>query len=117
LIPKGVSYTLIDMTNGVDLNKGIPYPESSFDYVVAIDIVGHVENSWKLLSNIKKVIKPNGLAVISIQKGEEHTRCSENDISSLFEIIGKRGYIGGKFPFMCRVPFSMASEIFYLVRG
>lgn len=114
LLPKGVDYTLIDITNGFDLNHGIPFSKK-FDYIAAMDIVGHVNEPRKLLSEIRRVLKPDGVALISIMKGIEHTPCTERDISDFFRIESKAGYIGGILPIF-RVPVAFASEVFYLVK-
>ncbi len=45
-----------------DLHQGIPFPDESFDYIVACDVVGHFEESVRdmLLAEIHRCLKPGG---------------------------------------------------------
>ena len=45
-----------------DLYQGLPFPDESFDYVVACDVVGHFEEPVRdrLLAEIHRCLKPDG---------------------------------------------------------
>lgn len=44
----------------------LPFKSSSFDYVVSNDCIEHIPNDIKALSEIHRVLKPNGIAVINV---------------------------------------------------
>jgi ubiquinone/menaquinone biosynthesis C-methylase UbiE len=43
----------------------IPFPENTFDVVVAFEVFEHLNDWRKFLSEIKRVLKPNGLVYVS----------------------------------------------------
>ena len=43
-----------------DLDVSIPFKEHVFDYVVAVEIIEHVENPWYFLREISRILKTNG---------------------------------------------------------
>ena len=53
----------IEFSTGDSLN--IPFPENTFDVVVAFEVFEHLTDWGKFLSEIKRVLKPNGLVYIS----------------------------------------------------
>lgn len=44
----------------------IPFAENSFGLILATDIIEHVEDDQKALSEITRVLKPGGTAIISV---------------------------------------------------
>lgn len=48
-----------------DIRK-IPYPKNSFDLIVSIGTVEHFPDSLKALKEMKRVLKPSGVAMISV---------------------------------------------------
>lgn len=48
-----------------DIRK-IPYPKNSFDLIISIGTVEHFPDSIKALKEMKKVLKPGGVAMISV---------------------------------------------------
>ncbi len=54
----------------VDLNRA-PFPAEtgSLDVVVALEIIEHLENPWFFASECRRVLKPNGLLLLSMPWG------------------------------------------------
>jgi methionine biosynthesis protein MetW len=68
-----------------DLDKGIPIKSNSFDIILSNQVIEHVCNTDLLLKEIKRILKPDGYAIIST-----------NNISSWTNIIA---LLFGKQPF------------------
>src|SRR2546423_11799354 len=80
---KGVVLTGIDLSpellsaasrNGYDNASvatltALPFPDSSFDYVVSLDVMGHVAFCDKdgVLAEIKRVLRPDGVTMHGIE--------------------------------------------------
>ena len=43
----------------------IPYPEDSFDVVILADVLEHIRNPQKLLSEVRRVVKSDGIVIAS----------------------------------------------------
>lgn len=69
-LPPAVEYTGIDLDVGphvtqvCDVEKGIPYPEKSFDTVVALDVLEHTDNIWFVFSELVRVAKLQIMVVL-----------------------------------------------------
>jgi SAM-dependent methyltransferase len=50
---------------GVDLNALLPFRTASFDAVDLVEVIEHIENQPQLIREIARVLKPNGLVLIS----------------------------------------------------
>ena len=88
-----------------DLNEGLPFPDSSFDYIIASDIVGHFDEAGRdrLLSEIKRCLKPGGrfIAVIeTIGKWFDHYQKRFPGIGPAYIEAGikRAGHIGLEAP-------------------
>ena len=43
-----------------DVNKDFPFPDESFDVVLGMEIIEHIENPWHFIRECKRVLKPDG---------------------------------------------------------
>ncbi len=50
-----------------DLNQDLPIPfeNNTFDVIVCQEIIEHIENPWKIFRNAKKLLKNDGILVVS----------------------------------------------------
>jgi len=46
-----------------DLNKGIPYPDNHFDYVLLTEVIEHLENPNHIIRECSRVIKSGGIFI------------------------------------------------------
>lgn len=49
-----------------NVNKGLPYADSSFDAVCVIEVLEHTADPYQVLSEIRRVLKPGGVLVFSV---------------------------------------------------
>ncbi len=71
----------------------IPFSDNFFDYVVSLDVLGHVEKPDKdrLLKEIKRVLKPGGKTLHGIEEGNVDY---SNMTDSLIDYIRIDGHVG-----------------------
>lgn len=50
---------------GVDLNACLPFRSACFDGVDLVEVIEHIENQPQLIREIARVLKPNGVVLIS----------------------------------------------------
>lgn len=49
-----------------DINTTLPLPENSFDIITILDVLEHTKNDQAVLKEIKRVLKPNGLLILTV---------------------------------------------------
>jgi ubiquinone/menaquinone biosynthesis C-methylase UbiE len=80
--------------------QSIPYPDASFDVVVANMMLYHVPDRPKALAQIRRVLKPEGgmLALtIGARHMEELMLLAEKHVPALVKERDKQGFITGNF--------------------
>lgn len=70
-IVKGTNYSKypdacqsVDIDFGIDINKGLPYEDNSYDCVILCDVIEHFPNHISTIEEISRVLKPDGYSVI-----------------------------------------------------
>jgi cyclopropane fatty-acyl-phospholipid synthase-like methyltransferase len=109
---KGVTLTGVDLSdecalaarrNGYDATfkaelSNLPFATASFDYVVSLDVLGHVEAAEKdaVLAEVKRVLRPSGVTLHGIectdraaQKG--YDEMNEEELRRFIEVDGHVG--------------------------
>jgi len=78
-----------------DIREGIKM-ESSFDFVIMIDVIEHIRQDKKALENARKMLRPNGKLILSTPNRLSRYRKSNNHIREYapkeFEGILKRTF-------------------------
>jgi 2-polyprenyl-3-methyl-5-hydroxy-6-metoxy-1,4-benzoquinol methylase len=72
-----------------DVSEGLPFPDGSFDFVFCIEVLEHVPNPFGALTEMHRVLGPDGVAVISVPN-PYHIK---ERIWNLFRIPDRQGHI------------------------
>lgn len=109
---KGVTLTGVDLSdacalaarrNGYDSTfaaelSRLPFTDASFDYVVSLDVLGHVEADEKdaVLAEIKRVLRPGGVTMHGIECTDRSAQKSYDEMSAaeLRRFIEVDGHVG-----------------------
>src|SRR5438552_464577 len=109
---KGVTLTGIDLSpecaraarrNGYDATltttlSNLPFPDASFDYVVSLDVLGHVgfEEKDAVLGEIKRVLRPGGVTMHGIECIDRNAQKNyeEMDADELRRFVEIDGHVG-----------------------
>jgi 2-polyprenyl-3-methyl-5-hydroxy-6-metoxy-1,4-benzoquinol methylase len=68
---RGYAVTSIDIEKGcekcqiVDANKSLPYQDNHFDVIWCSEVIEHLENPYYTLNEFRRVLKPEGKAVLT----------------------------------------------------
>src|SRR3954447_5946541 len=78
--------------------KSLPFPDASFDYVVSLDVIGHIpaEDKDEVLGEIKRVLKANGVTLHGIECTDRAGRrqYAEMNATELRRFIEIDGHVG-----------------------
>jgi len=75
ILPQCVKAAKINLNSGSNLEPNgvvadataLPFKGESFDFVICVDVIEHILEDQKLLQEIERVLKTNGLLVLSTQ--------------------------------------------------
>jgi SAM-dependent methyltransferase len=73
-LPEGTRYQGIDIAPQFasphvrvqDVSAGLPFPDASFDFTFCIEVLEHVPNPWGTLTEIRRVLRPGGVLILSV---------------------------------------------------
>jgi SAM-dependent methyltransferase len=109
---KGVALTGVDLSeecvaaarrNGYDETiigelHALPFADASFDYVASLDVIGHIPEEQKdaVFSEIKRVLRPNGVTLHGIECTDRAARRRYDEMSAeeLRRFIAIDGHVG-----------------------
>ena len=109
---KGVNLVGLDLSsagarsvlrNGYDAGLSaslakLPFPDQSFDYVVSLDVIGHIpfEEKDVVIEEIKRVLRPNGVTLHGIECTDEtgRKRVEEMTPAELRTFVEIDGHVG-----------------------
>ena len=109
---KGVTLTGVDLSaecalaarrNGYDATfttelSSLPFAAASFDYVVSLDVLGHIEADEKdaVLAEIKRVLRPGGVTLHGIECTDHSAQKSYDEMNAeeLRRFIEVDGHVG-----------------------
>jgi len=86
-----------DSTFAAELSR-LPFPDKSFDYVVSLDVLGHVgaEEKDAVLAEIKRVLRPGGVTMHGIECTDRSAQKSYDEMGAeeLRRFIEVDGHVG-----------------------
>jgi ubiquinone/menaquinone biosynthesis C-methylase UbiE len=94
---------LASKRNGYDFTftgelTNLPFEDHSFDYVVSLDVFGHIEFSQKdqVIREIKRVLRPDGVTLHGIESTNPSLRPAMTEMSAeeLHSFIAVDGHVG-----------------------
>lgn len=96
-LPEGIRYQGLDIAPEFasaqvmirDISLGLPFPDASFDHVFCIEVLEHVPNPFAALSEIRRVLRDEGVLTISVPN-PYHVK---ELIWNLFRIPDRQGHI------------------------
>src|ERR1051325_1411939 len=109
---KNVTLTGVDLSpecalaarrNGYDFTTTskltqLPFPDHSFDYVVSLDVIGHIgfEEKDAVLAEIKRVLRPEGVTMHGIECTDHAARKNYDEMSAdeLRQFVDVDGHVG-----------------------
>jgi len=50
---------------GIDMSNKFPFADSTFDYIVSIEGIEHIENHFSFLREVSRTLKPNGSFIMT----------------------------------------------------
>jgi SAM-dependent methyltransferase len=109
---KGVTLVGLDLSkecalaarrNGYDLAAAaeltrLPFPDHTFDYVVSLDVLGHVEFSEKdaVLAEVRRVLRPGGVTLHGVEAVDRRAQKSYEEMTEeeLRRFVAVDGHVG-----------------------
>jgi SAM-dependent methyltransferase len=76
----------------------LPFPDRSFDYVVSLDVLGHIESAAKdaVLSEVRRVLAPGGVTLHGVECTDRRAQKSYEEMSGeeLRRFVAIDGHVG-----------------------
>ena len=72
-----------------DISAGLPFPDATFDTAFCIEVLEHVPNPWGTLGEIRRVLRPGGVLILSVPN-PYHVK---ELIWNLFGIPDRQGHV------------------------
>ena len=63
--PDGPSLNGIPVDYGIDLRKPLPYADASFDVVLLVEVIEHLENHRIAIGELARILKPGGVLILT----------------------------------------------------
>jgi SAM-dependent methyltransferase len=63
--PEGPSLDSIPVDYGVDLRQPLAYADASFDVVLLVEVIEHLENHRLAISELARILKPGGALILT----------------------------------------------------
>ncbi len=63
--PSGPGLNGIPIDYGVNLLQRLPYEDASFDVILLVEVIEHLENHRSALGELARILKPNGVLIIT----------------------------------------------------
>lgn len=63
--PEGPPFDSIPVDYGIDLRKPLPYADASFDVVLLVEVIEHLENHRIAICELARILKPGGILVLT----------------------------------------------------
>lgn len=58
--------------------EALPFPDATFDTLVCLDTLEHVDDDRLAMREMRRVLKPGGVAILSVPQGNDLTRTIED---------------------------------------
>jgi len=105
----------------------LPFGDDTFDLVLATDIIEHVDDDGKALSELRRVLKPGGAAILSVpafpslwglqdEVSQHKRRYRRGELLEKLHQAGYRCEQGFYFNFLLFVPIWAARQVIRLFR-
>ncbi len=72
-----------------DVSMGLPFPDANFDAVFCIEVLEHVPNPFGALTEIRRVLRPDGILILSVPNPFHFKEL----IWNLFRVPDRQGHI------------------------
>ncbi len=73
-------YHYPNITYNLDISNMQSIADNTYDCLIACDVLEHVNNDQKALSEISRVLKPNGVCILTVPQ-KDHLEITDEDLS------------------------------------
>lgn len=77
----------------VHVEKAIPFPDASFDVVTLFEVLEHVSDERSLLAEIRRVLRDDGLLIVSVPRRNLLSFMDWGNYKYLFPALHRRWYV------------------------